>query len=114
MPYTIKGKQCVWGTTDAGVSGHGGGIVVSATNNRDYPYEPVDGEEGEEVGIIFYDDKWDITLEVVCTASTQEPERGAAIQCGGLTGYVNNCRKVWGYKGKKQLSISAHGAAGIS
>ena len=113
MPYTIKGQNCIWGTTEAGVSGHGGGIIVSAENNRNYPNEPIEGEEGQEVGILFYDDTWDITVGVVCTSSTQEPQKGAAIQCGGLKGYVTNCRKAWANKGKKQLTISAHGAAGI-
>ena len=45
MAESIKGQQCVWGTTSANVTG--GGLVVSATVDEQAATDPVEGQQGD-------------------------------------------------------------------
>lgn len=112
MAETIKGQQCVWGTTPAGADS-GGGIVVDASVNTTAQTDPVEDQQGAEVGLVIYDEQWEISVEVVCRAGTQKPAIGANWRCGGLSGYVTGVRENWRNKGKKSLAITAHGAKGL-
>ena len=112
MAATIKGKQCTWGTDSAGVSARGG-TVVTASASRTAQTESVEDTQGAERGLVIYDEQYELTAEIVCDASTANPDIGDNFTCGGLRGYVTNCRENWQHKGKKSLSITAHGAKGL-
>ena len=112
MAESFKGQQCVWGTTSANVTG--GGLVVDASVDEQAATEAVEGRQGDEVGLVIYDRTWTLSATVVCQSTTQEPAIGAQFSVGGKTGYVTGCRRQWQNKGKKQLTITAHGGASLS
>ena len=112
MAATIKGQQCTWGTDSAGVSARGG-TVVSASASRTAQTESVEDSQGAEKGLVIYDEQYELTAEIVCGAGTAAPSIGDSFTCGGFSGYVTSCRENWQNKGKKSLSITAHGAKGL-
>lgn len=112
MAETIKGQRCVWGTDSAGVTG--GGLVVDATVDETAATDPVEGRQGDEVGLVIYDVTWTLSATVVCQQGTREPEAGSSFSVGGRSGYVTGCRLQWQNKGKKQLSVTAHGGRSLA
>lgn len=112
MAADIKGERVEWGT--GGFGNQFSGICVSGTVDVQAQTDPVEDMDGAEVGLVIYDEQWTISAEVVCRDSTPAPSIGDRITAGGRSGYVTGCREQWQNKGKKQLSITAHGAKSLS
>ena len=111
MAESIKGQHCIWGTDSANVTG--GGLVVDGAVDEQAATDPVEGRQGDEVGLVFYDDTWTLSATVVCQQGTQAPQIGGSFSVGGKTGYVTGCRVQWQNKGKKQMAITAHGGKSL-
>lgn len=108
----MKGQKVIWGTSELG-SPVNGGICVSGELEADGPDDDTENEDGQLIGITFYDERWNGSAEVVCKAGCSTPKIGDAVSFDGKTLYVKNCRKRWGNKAKKQLSITLKGGANI-
>ncbi len=109
----MKGQKVIWGTSELGTP-VSGGICVNGELEYDGPDDPVENEDGQQTGIIFYDELWSGSAEVVCKAGCSNPKIGDAVTFDGKTLYVKSCRKRWGNKAKKQLSITLKGGANIA
>lgn len=111
MAESIKGQKCVWGTNSANVTG--GGLVLDGSVDEQAATDPVEGNQGDEVGLVIYDDTWTLSATVVCQQSTQAPNIGDSFSVGGKNGYVTGCRTQWQNKGKKQMAVTAHGGKSL-
>lgn len=108
----MKGQKVIWGTRELGTP-VSGGICVNGTLEEDGPDDPVDNEDGQEIGINFYDELWAGDLDVVCKADCKKPKIADEVRAGGYKLFVKNVKQVWANKAKKQLKLTLKGGANI-
>ena len=99
------GVTAVWGT--GGLSAQGFGKLRSAGRSRNAQREQLPDEEGNTVGLVYFDETDELSLEVMCASSMTNPEVGDTIAVDSVTGYVDSWEIRWDHKGVKMLSIKA-------
>jgi hypothetical protein len=101
----LNGVTVEWGSAGAGTSALG--IVRSASVKKASEKEQVPNNLGETVGLVLWDQRSDLSMEVIAVESVTQPAVGDAITIGGVAGKVLDCELKWENKGLKGLSITA-------
>jgi len=102
----IKGQAAVWGI-EANYKDLQSGLVRSVTRKnsgeKDYIYD----YEGFTIAQIFFDDREEVSLEVVCKADTAAPANGDTLTVGGVAFLVQDSDLAWEQRGWKKLRTNA-------
>lgn len=111
MATEFKGQKVVWGTEEVGYSN---GICTAASFDRQAQTDPVEDEQGAQIGRVIYDELYNCSLTVVCTEGTAEPSIGDTLTVDTIKVFVTGVRVDWSNKGKKGLSITAEGGKSLA
>jgi hypothetical protein len=110
MSVSIKlGTDVVWGITSA----EGGvltaqGKLLSVTRKSTAKQFEQEGEQGEVYSVVFYDQREEVTVEVLCKTTAVIPAPGSTLTVAGVTDLlVSDAEVKWQAGGTKKLSISA-------
>jgi len=102
----IKGQSAVWGI-ESEMQTLQSGIVRSVTRKKtgekDYLYD----YEGFTITQIFFDDREEVELEVVCKSDTVAPTNGATLAIGSVSFLVQDSDLAWEQRGWKKLRTRA-------
>jgi hypothetical protein len=111
MPITrtaasIKGQTAVWGVETAYQSLQSGivrSVTRKKTGERDYLYD----YEGFTIAQVFFDEKEEVELEVVCKSDTAAPTNGDTLAIGTVNFLVQDSQVMWEQRGWKKLKTTA-------
>ena len=108
MAVTLKGKgsQATWGIETATDDTFATAEVQSMERNRSAEQEPLLDKQGETTGVAIYDEKDELTIEVVVTTGTIEPEIGGDLKIDGVQGIVTGVDVKWENKSWKKLAVT--------
>ena len=109
---SFKGEEVIWGTRELGTPVNGG-ICVNGGVDNDGANDRTDNEDGQRIGIIFFDEDWSGDIDVVCKKSCSNPKIGDEVTVDGKRLFVQHVKKTWANKSKKQLKITLIGGANI-
>ena len=108
----FKGQKVIWGTGEIGYNA--GGICTSASFDHSSQNDPVEDENGAQIGRVLYDQLYSVSLTIVCKEGTTDPSVGDDITVDDCKLFVTGVRTDWQNKGKKQLSITAEGGKNLA
>lgn len=108
----MKGEKVIWGTRELGTP-VSGGICVDGSLKSTGPNDDTENEDGQLIGLNFYDERWSGTIQVVCKVGCTVPKIADPVTAKGKTLYVEDCEERWSNKAKKQLSITLKGGKNI-
>lgn len=110
MAVSIKlGTDVVWGisSTEGGTLASAGKLLSVDLKKTSKQFEQ-EGENGEVYSVIFYDQREEVTCEVVCKTAATIPSPGSNITVGGVTDLiVSDATVKWKAGDTKKLSITA-------
>jgi hypothetical protein len=99
------GVTAVWGASEVGDPGYG--KVLSAKRahaaEKDFVYD----EDGETVGEIFFDEKDELEIGVICKSGMTNPTTGNSITIATLAGLIQDWDIAWENRSTKKLNIKA-------
>ncbi len=107
----FKGQKVIWGTGEIGYNA--GGICTAASFDHSSQNDPVEDENGAQIGRVLYDTIYSVSLTIVCKDTTTAPGIGDNITVSEKTLFVTSVREDWNNKGKKQLSITVEGGENL-
>jgi hypothetical protein len=109
MPRTaakIKGQAAVWGIESAYQSLQSGlvrSVTRKATGEKDYIYD----YEGFTITEVFFDDREEVELEVICKSDTTAPADGDTLTISTVAFLVQDSDIAWEQRGWKKLKTRA-------
>jgi len=110
MAASIKlGTDVVWGisSTEGGTLTTAGKLLSVDRKTTAKQFEQ-EGETGEVYSVIFYDQREEVTCEVLCKIAATIPAPGGTITVGGVTDLiVSDVTVKWKAGDTKKLSITA-------
>lgn len=102
-----SGITAVWGTSDASVTATNQGIVHSVSRKNAAEKDYILDENGYTVGVVFFDQKNEYTVEILCKDSMTNPTVGGVMTIGGDANMlVMDFDLKWSHKGFKMLSVN--------
>jgi len=106
MAIQIKrSPDIVWGTTTAGTLTQG--IILSATRKKTSEVFEQKNAIGENHSVIFYDEKEELSCEVLADPAATLPEIGAEVTLAGVTAaLVIDCEEKWSNNDAKKISLT--------
>lgn len=96
-----------WGIPSISGDTFATGKVLSMGVDTATEMEPLPDRFGETVGLALYDQKDELTIEIICESGTPEPAIGGELVVDGIEGIVMGVSKKWENKGWKKLSVKA-------
>lgn len=109
MSVAIKlGTDLVWGTKGTGGAGTStlGKILSCSSKSGGKEFEQED-EDGQTYSLILYDDREEITLEVLAAAAAVKPARGSLATIAGVTdAIVIDSEVKWQAGQTKKIAVS--------
>lgn len=102
----IKGQAAVWGIETAYKSLQSGlvrSVTRKVTGEKDYIYD----EEGFTIAQIFFDDREEVELEVICASGTAAPANGDTLTISSIAFLVQDSDLAWEQRGWKKLKTRA-------
>lgn len=110
MAASIKlGTDVIWGisSTEGGTLTASGKLLSVDRKTTAKQFEQ-EGENGEVYSVIFYDQREEVTCEVLCKTAATIPQPGSTIDLAGVTGlFVSDATVKWKSGDTKKLSITA-------
>lgn len=118
MASNTIGRQVQWGVPsairDALDSIRGTGVISSIEHAESAEKSKHQDEDGNTVGVTYFDDEGGVKFSVLCTAATVKPSVGdeivglaTALEVTGGRILVNKVTRKWESKKAKELSIEA-------
>lgn len=106
MAVTIKySQEIAWGTTGAGTSTLG--VILSTTSKGTSDVFEQKNAIGENHSVIFYDQKDEVTVEVLAKPDAVKPEPGAEVAIAGITAaLVIDSEYVWSNTDAKKIRMT--------
>lgn len=106
----IRGTEALWG-----IGNIYSGLLQSARRRKTGEDDMIGDGDGQTVTKIFFDDRYEWELELICQSATPEPDRGDALTIDSDTAcFVLDTELQWEWRGWKRLRITAHKFANIS
>lgn len=102
----IKGQAAVWGI-EAAHKDLQSGLVRSVTHKKSGETDFLYDHEGFTIAEVFFDDREEVELEVVCKADTAAPANGDTLAIGGVSFLVQGSDFGWEQRGWKKLKTQA-------
>lgn len=99
------GVTAVWGSSEVGDPGFG--KVVSGKRAHASEKDFIFDEDGETVGEIFFDEKDELEISVLCKSAMTNPVTSGSITIAGLAGLIQDWDLAWENKSTKKLNIKA-------
>ena len=109
MPRTaaiIKGQAAVWGI-ESDLQALQSGLVRSVTRKKTGEKDVIYDYEGFTIAQIFFDDREEVELEVLCTSDTVAPANGDTLTIGAVSFLVQDSDLAWEQRGWKKLRTRA-------
>lgn len=103
----IRGRSAVWGIATESGDTYAGGIVQGQEILRDGEVDYIFDDEGFTITEIFFDDRDECSIDVLCEAATALPERGDDIAIAGVDCIVQSATLKWEKKAWKMLNVKA-------
>ncbi len=103
------GVTAVWGTSEITAQANFG-IVTAASRKKTSEKEYVQDEQGYTVGMVLFDEKSELLLDIVCKSGMTEPSVGDSItfqSSPAVTGIVMDAELKWDNKSTKKLTVTA-------
>ena len=102
-----KGSTVVWGTGGVSAAASGYGVCLSANRALSTEKEEIPDENGNAQGVVYYNEKEELTIEALCKTNVTMPAIGDTISVDGVSGYVESAEKKWEHKGTMKISVKA-------
>ncbi|WP_448579267.1 hypothetical protein [Thermosphaera sp.] len=109
MPRTaarIKGESAVWGI-ESDLRGLQSGLVLSVSRKRNVETDSIYDHEGYTIAQIYYDEREEVELEVICKSDTTAPAAGDTLTIGAVQFLVQDSELIWENRGWKKLRTRA-------
>lgn len=103
MQFKGNAAEAFWGVPDSVYSGR----VVRCSIASSGEEVMLSTSLGEDDGMVMFNDKDELDIEMIYTTAVTPPSRGDAFTLGGVTGYVLNVTKNWEYKGWRKITVKA-------
>lgn len=100
----IRGRSCVWGIENDGDT-FAAGVVVDMSHAVDGDTDFVLDGQGFVIAEVFFNDKDECEVNVLCEQETAVPARGDDVIIAGIECIVQSASVKWNQKGWKMLSI---------
>ncbi len=100
------GATAVWGI-ESELQALQSGLVVSVTRKDTGEKDVILDYEGFEAAVVFFGDKEEVELEVICLAATVAPARGTTLTIGTTKFLVDGSDRAWQQRGWKKLKTQA-------
>ncbi len=106
MAVDIKfGQEIVWGTSSAGTLSHG--KILSADSKSTAKKFEQEDEDGELYSMVIYDQREEVTVEVLANTTAVKPAIGDLLTIAGVTDMiVIDSSEKWATGQSKKFSIS--------
>jgi len=104
-----SGVTAVWGTEEITAQSNYG-IVTSASRKKTSEKETVPDGNGYTVGLVFFDQKSEVSLDIICKSSMTEPSVGDTITfqtSPAVSGIVMDADLKWDNKSTKKMTVTA-------
>ena len=104
------GADIVWGTTGAspGTVIAALGKVISCESKSTAKMFEQTNEDDELYGLVIYDQREEVTLEVLAAVAAAKPAPGDALECAGVTTLIcKDSSEKWAVGATKKISITA-------
>jgi len=103
----IKGRQAIWGLTPEAGDTFAAGIIVNQTKDINGDTDFILDGQGFVIAEVFFNDKNECDINIICESETAEPERGDDMQIVGIDCIAQTCQVKWDQKGWKMLNVKA-------
>jgi len=100
-----SGVTAVWGTSDASVTATNQGIVQSVGRKDSAEKDFILDENGYTLGVIYFDEKSQYTVGILCKTSMTIPTVGGSMTIGGAALHVDDVDLKWENKGWKKCDV---------
>jgi hypothetical protein len=100
------GATAVWGI-ESDLRALQSGLVVSVTRKSTGEKDHILDYEGFEQAVVYFADKEEVELEVICLAATTAPLRGTTLTIGSVKFLVDGSDLAWAQRGHKKLKTQA-------
>lgn len=106
MSASIKlGQDIVWGTTGAGTSSLG--KILSLDRKSTAKTHEQEDENGELYSLVVYDQREEVTVEILAKPAVTLPAIGAAVTIAGITDMlVMDASEKWATSQGKKISLT--------
>jgi len=102
-----SGVTCDWGTSSLQAQTNWG-IVTAGSRKKTSELEEVPDESGYAVGLVYFNEKEELQVDVICKSSMSEPAVGDSITfSSGVTGFIKDVDLKWDNKSTKKMTVTA-------
>lgn len=110
----VRGRAAIWGIVTSGGDTYAAGIITNQekviTGEEEFIYD----NEGFTITEVFFDDRDECDINIICESGTSEPARGDDIQIVGIDCIVQSATVKWEQKGWKLLNVKAKKFANLT
>lgn len=83
------------------------GLVRSVTRKKSGERDVIYDYEGFTIGQVFFDEKEEVSLEIICKSATAVPANGDTLTIGSTSFLVQDTEVMWEQRGWKKLKTNA-------
>jgi hypothetical protein len=107
MNATIRGRAAIWGIVAEAGDTFAAGLILDQgkviTGEEDFIYD----NDGNTITEVFFDDRDECDINIICEDTTTDPVRGDDIAIVGDDCIVQSAELKWKQKGWKVLNVKA-------
>lgn len=101
--YTIKGGQSVvWGVADTSTLG----TVTNVSVSKSAEHELLYSQQGAVNGVVIFDEKTEVKMTVIASATATMPGTGSALTVATVAGIVLSTTESKEYKGLVKFEVT--------
>ena len=101
----IKGRNAIWGMEHTDGDTYASGLVVDKNWNITGETDFIFDDNGFTITEIFFDDRDELEVNIICESATALPARGDEINLCGISCLVQSAGLVWNNRKWKMLSV---------
>lgn len=105
--YVMRGRAAIWGVVTESGDTHAAGLILSQGRQIVSESDGIADNEGFTITKVYFDQRDECDIDVICEAATAAPDIGDDIQIAGIDCIVESCDLKWQQKGWKGLNIKA-------
>lgn len=108
MSVSIKlSDEVVWGASGAGSGASSYGKVITCNKKSTVKQHEEQDEDGEPFSLVLYDQREELTLEILAGKTAVQPALGATITIGGVTDVIiTEAETIWKRGDTKKFQVS--------
>ena len=110
----IRGRAAIWGIKTESGDTYAAGIITNQarviTGEEDFVFD----NDGFTIAEVFFDDRDECDINIICESATTPPARSDDIQIVGIDCIVQSAEIKWDQKGWKLLNVKAKKFANLT